>query len=333
MTYDDGQGLIDVTRQLDPSVWKKALFVLTFANKLEVPTSGPESKMSRAEYCDAKVREWRSHIIFALKEKAEVPDEIVRDISVVPVGKHSDNPPGVDDWYTDFWVELFKKTRERGRPGMLRLAWNRLHYDKPNDKAPGFNESSSKKSSILPVHIFDNDKYSNSVRELRRSLPSSPQPPPVRQSNTTHLVIRAEGTRGRSVSQPRPPSPAAGPVAPVRQPADEAPANEAPTDHCPADHGPADDPPTREQTWRKAGKIGLMVGGGAVIGAIVGMLVGLIGGPPGMGIGAAAGMAIGGGTGAGTIIARSIFKKMKDKKQKMKAQQPNIEHPQINQTE
>ena len=176
ITGDDVEGIQKITYTIHPSIWKKAVFVLTFSNKLEIPKSSETKYTSPAEYLRSKLEEWRRVICGTLRNKANVPEDIVANISVVPAGYRDDNPPGRDDWYTPFWMELFKKTRNSGKPGLLRLTWSR--FDCQEDKAPNFNEQSGLDTSYsLPVHLFnDDDGFTNliDVGNLAEYLPTSP---------------------------------------------------------------------------------------------------------------------------------------------------------------
>ena len=192
ITRDDIEGIQKITEMIHHSIWKKAVFVLTFSNDLEIPRNAKSKYTSRAEYFRDKLEEWKRIICDRMTE-SRVPEDIVADISVVPAGYRDENPPDRHDWYTPFWMELFKKTRDTGKPGLLRLTWSR--FDCQEDKAPNFNEQSN---YSLPVHLFNDneDKFTNliDVGNLTEYLPTSPHHSLTLSSRSPHPPVASGHT-------------------------------------------------------------------------------------------------------------------------------------------
>ncbi len=353
ITTDDITGIVEITKALDPSIWRKAVFPLTFANNLEIPESekGNKGAKSLAEYLSYKVQEWKTIIRGVLKDEAGVPEDILKDISVVPVGYRDKNPPGQDDWYTSFWIELYEKTRETGKPGLVRLTWSR--FDCQEDKIPEMINDRILSDS-LPVNLFNSSSTCTNlinVGNLEQHLPSLPQP----SASDTHVFASTQSpdTVNESTKVHRTPSP---PIQPASHISQEVSLNidhprergELPVGNAPP-HGNGEKelrttgrvetsvPPVEPQSpdnqvqqpqLMKAARIGGIIGSSAATGAIIGLLIGIVGGPIGLAIGAGAGLALGGGIGAGGLIAQQlamfIKKKREEKKQTSQLQPDNV---------
>lgn len=353
ITGDDADGIVKITKALDSSIWKKAVFALTFANEIQIPKNDKRSVNQLPQYLTEKVEEWKQIIYDVLKTKAEVPEDILRDISVVPVGYLADNPPDRSEWYTPFWMELFKKTRETGKPGLLRLTWSRFNCQE--DKALNFNEQMNES---LPVNLLKDDQLSNliNIGNLEQYLPTSPHqslsdmpsklradheeqllPPQSLASalpshNTASLFATSQHETSLFVDiAPDKPHLAVGGSPRITAQELKITARAETTSVRIGDEGTNER--VKHPQLKKAAKIGATIGSTAAAGALVGLLIGIIGGPIGMAIGAGAGFAAGGGVGAGGLIAKEIAKFMKQKQAKKKqkaAENVGTDNPSIN---
>ena len=84
MTRDDVDGIVKITKAVHPDVWRKSVFVLTFCNKIEIPLSSLHTDL--VSYFKSKLHEWDELIRSVLIKQAKVPEDIVQDISIVPIG-------------------------------------------------------------------------------------------------------------------------------------------------------------------------------------------------------------------------------------------------------
>ncbi len=360
ITGDDIDGIVKITKELDPSIWRKAVFALTFANEIQIPKSDRRSVDQLPQFLTEKVEEWKQVIYEVLETRAGVPEDILRDISVVPVGYLADNPPDRNEWYTPFWIELFKKTRETGKPALLRLTWSR--FDCQEDKVLNFNEQMDES---LPVNLFKDDKLLNliDVGDLEQYLPTSSHQSfsemPAQASSTGNRFPRAHQVPSRSpiktpalpppivVSQNTAPLLGAGQqetslyvdIAPEepylevrgspRMSAQELRSTTRSETAVPME----DEKDEKHPRLKKAAKIGATIGSTSTAGALVGLLIGIVGGPIGMAIGASAGFVVGGGIGAGGLIAKELAKFMKKKQLEKKqeaAENMGRDNPTIN---
>ncbi len=362
ITRDDISGIVEITKALDPSIWRKAVFPLTFANKLDIPESekGKKGAKNLVQYLSYKVQEWKEIIYGVLKNEARVPENILNDISVVPVGYRNKCPPGQDDWYTPFWIELYKKTRERGKPGLLRLTWSR--FDCQQDKVQDFNDR--RFGDSLPVKLFNNNEVTNliNVGELEQYLPSSPQlsvnGAPISCSvvaidspqesvvaiDAPHeSVVASEHDSHSPLQLPAPNSAETSLTMKADPERPDLPVRRAPLDReqelrtaagaeatAPPMIPQGDDERVEHSRFMKAVKIGGVVGSTAAVGVLVGLLIGIVGGPIGLAIGASAGFFVGSSVGAGGLIAKELSKFMKKKRDKKKAQVLGPDNPSLN---
>lgn len=321
LTRDDVEGIVEITSMLGPDIWKKTVFVLTRANQLKLPPNQTEP-MSIVDYLHEKIQDWGESITKVLKKN--VPEVILKDISLVPVGYHDKNPPDRRDWFTPLWLELFKKTRETGKAGLLRLTWSRFHCQE--DSAP-INQA----DNSLPVSLFNDSELTNliDIGGLAQYLPG---PVSTHDSQVNPLHASPSDHQIPSTGDKKSPLTSSSTMNPVTDKSPHKVMIDAVLHNNPSlDVGrgneltPHDvaldeemEPLQITSKKKKAAKIGAIIGSSAAVGALVGLLIGIVGGPVGIGIGAAAGLAIGGGTGVGSVIATAIAKRIKEKKQAKK---------------
>ena len=156
LSGDDAMGIIEITRKTHPDIWRNAVFVLTFCNALQPP---PGSEVDPVQFFFDAFVSWRTQIIKTLKQKAGVPDEIVKGISIVAAGYRNIQPPGYRNWYTTFWSTIFEKTRDDGQPVLLKMTSGRMVNNHP-DVMPDISELEVQDSALgtspyaLKVDLF-----------------------------------------------------------------------------------------------------------------------------------------------------------------------------------
>lgn len=97
--------ICDITNALGTSVWEKAFFVLTFANKLELPIEYDKTYDLQKYYYQRKA-EWSQLLHKRLINNAEVKADIANKVPIVTAGYGKDPLPHSDkiDWYQEFWT-------------------------------------------------------------------------------------------------------------------------------------------------------------------------------------------------------------------------------------
>ena len=121
LSKDDVNAITRLTKDLGADIWKNAVFVLTFANQVQPP---PESGKQQCKFFEEKLHTWKDAIIQLLQRKLSVPENIIKDIAIIPTGYQQENPPDREDWLTCFWVEAFRKVKECALPAIIGLSSN-----------------------------------------------------------------------------------------------------------------------------------------------------------------------------------------------------------------
>ena len=110
LSKDDVNGITRLTEALGPELWKNAVFVLTFANEVK-PPPGSYPDQATQHFKDT-LHSWKDAIGRLLGERLSVPEEIIRDIAIIPAGYHQQAPPDRRDWFTPFWREACRRFKE-----------------------------------------------------------------------------------------------------------------------------------------------------------------------------------------------------------------------------
>ena len=118
-----------MTRVFGKRIWQYCQFVLTFAN--QVPSLCPSGR-DPEQYFTEKVWEFEEKVRDTLKKHAELSDEYIEQICVVPVGDphksdaKSWNLPDREDWFLEFWMQCTLRIRQTALPTLLQLNRHRL---------------------------------------------------------------------------------------------------------------------------------------------------------------------------------------------------------------
>ena len=115
---EDADAIGNISNAFGWKIWKKAMFVLTFANKVISEGHSPKSAHSKL-YFNEKYGEHYSHIVEALRSN-RVLEDVIDSISVVPVGvisqlKIPSDKRGVS-WIDELWEEALKVSRAPRKP-------------------------------------------------------------------------------------------------------------------------------------------------------------------------------------------------------------------------
>ena len=108
----DNQNVRIMTKAFGESIWKNAVFVLTFANQVKPPPT--RKGTPPREYFDERLLEWKGQIHAVLKRNG-VSDVLTESIRVVPAGYHDDECtlPGQYDWLSDLWNMCIQISKDR----------------------------------------------------------------------------------------------------------------------------------------------------------------------------------------------------------------------------
>ena len=98
-------------------MWKRAVFVLTFANIYNEP--GKEKRFND------KLNEWETE----LKKRMEeiIDPEIAEKIPIVPTGYKEPHLPDRPCWISEFWIQGFRRMGFKAMVGLYIINQERLH--------------------------------------------------------------------------------------------------------------------------------------------------------------------------------------------------------------
>ena len=121
----DHQNVRIVTKAFGDSIWKNAVFVLTFANQVKPPPS--RKGTPPADYFEERLREWKREIQAALI-KVGVSNILVDIVKLVPAGYYDERtlPGERTNWLSDFWHTCLESTRDGAQATLLHVNMDRL---------------------------------------------------------------------------------------------------------------------------------------------------------------------------------------------------------------
>ena len=61
-----------------------------------------------------------------MKKNLKFPHNIADNITIIPAGYRHNQPPGIDNWFSPFWVASFAKIKPRAQPSLLGINARRL---------------------------------------------------------------------------------------------------------------------------------------------------------------------------------------------------------------
>lgn len=117
MERSDIEEMQRLTKYAGVDVWRNAVFVLTFANKV-VPEDEEEDT---SKYFQAVLKSWEDAIHRVLTEKVQLPGDIADEVSIIPTGYMKHSPPDRQEWFTPFWKTAFAKTKSSAQPTLLQI--------------------------------------------------------------------------------------------------------------------------------------------------------------------------------------------------------------------
>ena len=109
MEQDDVDGIVKLTSHLGKEIWRNAVFALTYANVVNPP---PHSTADKVHFFQRSLSEWQAVIKQVLKNKTALSEDVITNVSIVPVGYRKYPPPDGSDWFSSFWKEVFNKAKD-----------------------------------------------------------------------------------------------------------------------------------------------------------------------------------------------------------------------------
>lgn len=111
---DDVRAMKKLTDEFGTKFWRRAMFVLTFANRVRVPAAPGEHDYEKDyEKFHKKLKLWNHTLPDVLTDKFDVPVDIASNVPVVPAGYHEvPHLPGLRYWFSQFWKSVIDRMTE-----------------------------------------------------------------------------------------------------------------------------------------------------------------------------------------------------------------------------
>ena len=132
LKQEDIDAICKLTKGLGSDFWKNALFVLTFANRIEPPPVRgekltPEQRKRKVlDHFKKRLAEWKKNLQEAVI-KAGVDANIAAHIPVVPAGCDNENGlPDRNNWLSPLWYASILRMKKRSQPALLKVNLHRI---------------------------------------------------------------------------------------------------------------------------------------------------------------------------------------------------------------
>lgn len=115
----------NITETYGSKIWDNTMFVLTFANKIELPET-LRSQREKILHFKLLHEDYSSTVRRYLVEMARINSRMSKTVPVLPAGHTNPRLPDRDDWLSDIWLAAFEHMLDVGKPAMLRIVRERL---------------------------------------------------------------------------------------------------------------------------------------------------------------------------------------------------------------
>ena len=136
---DDKRAIEKITKELGKGLWENAVFVLTFANRVEPPLKRAyqaEEREDPKQFFIKRMAWWMETFRKAMKN-AGVDHKVVENIPFVPAGYDAvKSLPDLNDWLSPLWYASILAMKENGQPALLKANLHRIKLPdevKPED--------------------------------------------------------------------------------------------------------------------------------------------------------------------------------------------------------
>ena len=119
----DTRMMQQITKYLGESVWRNAVFVLTFANEVKPPRyqeAMPPTEVESIKYFAEKQLEIERTLREYLHKVGNVSAGIAEEVPVVPAGYNDQSLPWFSNWYGVLWLTLCERINAASQPALLK---------------------------------------------------------------------------------------------------------------------------------------------------------------------------------------------------------------------
>ena len=114
-------------------IWTRAVFVLTFANEVKVQKRRQSSQPSPSaaekelpEHFSVLLQQFRDSTREFVQRYTNLSPDVVTKIPIVPTGYDEPSLPDRDDWFSEFWAEIFKRLEPGAQQPLLAIFQDRI---------------------------------------------------------------------------------------------------------------------------------------------------------------------------------------------------------------
>ena len=129
LANDDAIGIKLLTETVGQQMWNHAVFVLTFANEVKAI----DGQDAATELLKDQIKSLMDAITRLMKKNLKFPHNIADNITIIQAGYYCTQPPGIDNWFSPFWVASFAKIKPHAQPSLLGINARRLSSEKSKD--------------------------------------------------------------------------------------------------------------------------------------------------------------------------------------------------------
>ena len=141
MHEDDVSAMRKLTVAFGEEFWTRAMFVMTFANQVQVPAAPGQNDYERNfENFEKKLQQWSEQLPKVLSNTLGVSDDIATKIPVIPAGYYQVRDlPGRRFWFSQFWkaaIDRMKEINEDRARFMLEYSkdrWQKVYESSEDD--------------------------------------------------------------------------------------------------------------------------------------------------------------------------------------------------------
>ena len=140
-----------ITDVLGEDIWKKAVFVLTFANKFNDSTEEENVKELQT-----KLNEWERELKMSMKEI--INHEIAEKIPIVPTGHKEPQLPGRPSWISEFWIQGFRRMSFKSMLKLVLINEERIHSSMHDLKLSQDMYGNPEDQPLFPCHMSKEER-------------------------------------------------------------------------------------------------------------------------------------------------------------------------------
>ena len=139
---------------LGEDMWKRAVFVLTFANEYNKPE---EEKGFNAKEFIAKLNQWERELKKRMKKI--IDPEIAENIPIVPTGYKEPQLPDRPSWISEFWIQGFRRMGFKAMIKLVLINEDRIQSSTQNMKLSQDMYGNPEDQPLFTCHMSKEERF------------------------------------------------------------------------------------------------------------------------------------------------------------------------------